>query len=230
MDLRSTVRATIERYGMLPRGTRVLLALSGGKDSLTLLHLLAELREPLGVELAAVHVETDTGCGAGIYERVLTGVCADLGVPAQRLRFPILAEAGDRLTCFYCAMRRRAALFALSVREGHDTLAFGHHLDDLAETLVMNALFHGNLSTMTPRAAFFEGGLRIIRPLACVRETETRAFVQALGLGTAVCGCPYSTDNVRAAVKRWLATANAAAPGVHDRLLGAMATLAGTAP
>jgi tRNA 2-thiocytidine biosynthesis protein TtcA len=225
MDLREAVRRAIDAYGMVPRGARVLLALSGGKDSLALLHLLAELRADLGMDLAAAHVETDTGCGAGIFERVLAGLCAGLGVPAHRVRFPILAEAGDRLTCYYCAMRRRAALFSLAVREGFDTLAFGHHMDDMAETLVMNAVFHGNLSTMTPRVAFFEGGLRVIRPLAFVREAQTRACVQELGLSTAVCGCPYSTDNVRAAVKRWLREVDETDAGAAERVFEAMRSL-----
>ncbi|MFH1531789.1 MAG: tRNA 2-thiocytidine biosynthesis TtcA family protein [Pseudomonadota bacterium] len=226
-ELGEEVLRGIREYEMIPPGSKVLLALSGGKDSLTLLHLLAAYREILGVELAAAHVETDTGCGAGVFDRVLRGVCDGLGVPLHRQGFPILAEAGDKLTCFYCAMRRRASLFRLAVDEGYGILAFGHHLDDMAETLVMNALFHGNLSTMTPKVAFFEGALTVIRPLVFVREARMAEYVAGLGLTTAVCGCPYSSDNVRAAIKDWLFTADQVAPGVPERLYGAMRSLGG---
>ncbi len=226
-ELRDEVLRGIREYDMIPSGARVLLALSGGKDSLTLLHLLAEFRETLGMELAAAHVETDTGCGAGIFERVLQGVCDGLDVPLYRQSFPILAKAQEKLTCFYCAMCRRASLFNLAVDEGYGILAFGHHLDDMAETLVMNAVFHGNLSTMTPKVAFFDGALELIRPLVFIREARLAEYVLGLGLSTAVCGCPYSTDNVRAAIKDWLFTADQVAPGVPERLYGAMRSLGG---
>ncbi len=225
--LRDEVLRGIREYEMVRPGGRVLLALSGGKDSLTLLHLLAEFRPTLDIELAAAHVETDTGCGEGVADRVLQGVCDGLGVHLYRQSFPILAEAGDKLSCFYCAMRRRASLFSLAVDEGYDTLAFGHHLDDMAETLVMNAVFHGNLSTMTPKVAFFEGALTVIRPLVFIREARLAEYVMNLGLSTAVCGCPYSTDNVRSAIKDWLYMADQVEPGVPERLYGAMRLLGG---
>ena len=227
--LREEVLRGIREYGMIPRGARVLLALSGGKDSLTLLHLLAGFREILEFDLAAAHVETDTGCGEGVADRVLQGVCDGLGVHLYRQSFPILAEAGDKLSCFYCAMRRRASLFSLAVDEGFGTLAFGHHLDDMAETLVMNAVFHGNLSTMTPKVTFFDGALTVCRPLVFIRESRLAEYVLNLGLSTAVCGCPYSSDNVRAAIKDWLYMADQVEPGVPERLYGAMRALGGRA-
>ena len=229
MELQDEVLKGIREYDMIPAGARVLVALSGGKDSLTLLHLLAGFRGDLGMELYAAHVETDAGCGEGIVERVLQRVCDGLEIPLHRQSFPILAEAGDRLSCFYCAMRRRASLFSLAVDEGYDTLAFGHHLDDMAETLVMNAVFHGNLSTMTPKLSFFDGKLTVIRPLVFVREARNAEYVAGLGLPTAVCGCPYSSDNVRAAAKDWLYMADQAAPGVPERLYAAMRNLGGRA-
>jgi len=228
-DLGEEVLRGIREYNMIPSGSRVLLALSGGKDSLTLLHLLAEYRAILGMDLAAAHVETDTGCGEGVFDRVLQGVCDGLEVPLYRQSFPILAEAGDKLTCFYCAMRRRASLFTLAVNEGYGVLAFGHHLDDMAETLVMNAIFHGNLSTMTPKVALFDGALTVIRPLVFIREARLAEYVAGVGLSTAVCGCPYSTDNVRAGIKDWLFTADQVAPGVPERLYGVMRSLGGRA-
>ena len=227
MELRDEVLRGIREYDMVPAGARVLLALSGGKHSLTLLHLLAGFREILGMELAAAHVETDAGCGEGVFERVLRGVCADLDVPLHRLFFPILEDAGETLSCFYCAMRRRAALFELAMSQGFGTLAFGHHLDDMAETLVMNAVFHGNLSTMTPKVAFFDGALTVIRPLVFIREARMAEYVAGLGLSTAVCGCPYSTDNVRAGIKGWLRSADQVEPGVPERLYAAMRALGG---
>jgi tRNA 2-thiocytidine biosynthesis protein TtcA len=223
--LKREVLRGIHEYTMIPSGARVLLALSGGKDSLTLLHLLAGFREELKMDLAAAHVETDAGCGEGIFEGVLKGVCEGLHVPLHHQSFPILAEAGEKLSCFYCAMRRRASLFSLAVDEGYDTLAFGHHLDDMAETLMMNAIFHGNLSTMTPKVTFFDGALTVIRPLVFIRERRLAAYVLGLGLSTAVCGCPYSTDNVRSVMKKWLHEVDEVKSGVPERLYGGMRSL-----
>ena len=222
VDLRDEMRRGIREYGMIPPGSRVLLALSGGKDSLTLLHLLAEARGDLDMALAAAHVETDADCGAGVFKRLLAGLCARLDVPLHRLSFRILADAGDRLSCSYCALRRRAALFRLAVDNGFDILAFGHHLDDMGETLVMNAVFRGNLSTMTPKVTLFNGALTVIRPLVFVREDHLAEFALDRGLSTAACACPWSKDNVRTAVKGWLREADAAAPGVQERLYDAM--------
>jgi len=228
VNLRDELRRGIREYGMIPAGSRVLLALSGGKDSLTLLHLLAEARLDLDMDLAAAHVETDADCGAGVFKRLLVGLCAGLDVPLHRLSFQILADAGDQLSCSYCALRRRAALFRLAVEEGFDVLAFGHHLDDMAETLVMNAVFHGNLSTMTPKVTLFDGALTVIRPLVFIREHHLGQFALDRGLNTAACVCPWYKDNVRAGVKGWLREADRAAPGVQERLYDAMRSLRGS--
>ena len=225
VELRDEVLRGSREYGMIPPGSRVLLALSGGKDSLTLLHLLAEARVELDMDLAAAHVETDADCGAGVFERLLVGLCAGLDVPLHRLSFQILADAGDRLSCSYCALRRRAALFQLAVENGFGILAFGHHLDDMAETLVMNAVFHGNLSTMTPKVTLFDGALTVIRPLVFIREDHLAEFVLERGLDTAACLCPWARDNVRGAIKGWLRGADATSPGVPERLFDAMRDL-----
>lgn len=224
-----SARQTILDYNMLRPGDKVLIALSGGKDSLTLLHILNWLRaDPqFNFELCAVHIETDASCGTGIFGGLLQGLCGELGVPIQHIYFPIIEDAGEQLSCFYCAMRRRAAMFNHASSNGFTVLAFGHHLSDMAETLLMNMSFHGNISTMTPAAEFFDGKLRIIRPLARVGESQTREFIHTMGLATAVCTCPFSSENIRSEFKKYIIETESEAPGLQTRLFQAMSDLGG---
>jgi tRNA 2-thiocytidine biosynthesis protein TtcA len=226
------VRDAVDDYSMIQAGDKVLLALSGGKDSLTLLTVLKELREARGndFELGAIHVETDASCGVGVFGSLLKGLCEENGIPIKYRYFPIIEDAGEKLSCFYCAIRRRASMFNYAVNAGYTTLAFGHHLSDMAETLLMNMSFHGNISTMTPTTSFFDGKLRVIRPLVYVHEEDTREFIADIGMGTAVCQCPFSSENIRSKFKTLLETLETENPGVRRRLFDAMQSLGGKSP
>jgi tRNA 2-thiocytidine biosynthesis protein TtcA len=214
----------VRSYEMFLPGERILMALSGGKDSLTLVGILGQLRlnGELNAHLEAVWVETDAGCGEGVLDGPAGALCRSLEIPLRHIRYDIIEEAGEKLSCFYCALRRRSAMFKMATDDGFNSLAFGHHRDDVAETLVMNMLFHGNISTMSPAVSFFGGKLRVIRPLALVDERETARWVAERGLAAVACSCPRSAENIRASVKEWLAEIETEAPGVGKRIFDAM--------
>ncbi len=226
--MKEKILGTIEKYEMFKPGDKVLIALSGGKDSLALVHMLGELRDEgrIAVSLGAVNVSTDAVCGVGIFQDLLRGFCSDRNIPVDRIYFPIIEDAGEQLSCFYCAMRRRAAMFEYASKRGYSVLAFGHHLDDMAETVIMNMVFNGNISTMSPTVEIFDGELRLVRPLADVREYETAALVQELKLQTAVCSCPFSSMNIRGTIKEYLTDREGEIAGVRENIVNAISQLA----
>ena len=199
---RKVARADRE-FGLLQEGDHVLVAVSGGKDSLVMLEVLARRLawHQVHYRLTACHVESGQcppTCG---YAAVLEEQCAELGVPlrvvqAERLDPPALAGGGPS-PCFLCSWRRRKALF-LSAREaGCNLVALGHHKDDLAQTLLLNLLWQGRHETMPVRRPMFGGELAIIRPLALVDESQVARVCRLGGLPVHTCTCPHASGSKR---------------------------------
>lgn len=204
-----TVSRTIRESGLLGAGDRVLVGVSGGKDSLVLLHLLAARQawRHERYELTACHVEdgvcTDD-CG---FTRTLEELCAGLDVPLRVVRertIPEPAELGGRSPCFVCSWRRRRLLFETAVAEGCSLLALGHHQDDLAETMLLNLLWHGRHETMPARRSMFGGRVTIVRPLADVQERDIRYLARIGELPVHGCTCAYAGDSKREVVAELL--------------------------
>lgn len=136
--------------------------------------------------------------------------------------FPILKEAEGRTDCFYCALRRRTALIKLAFATGFNAIAFGHHLDDLIETLLMNVIYHGNISTMPPRVGFFNGALKVIRPLCRVLEEQTRRYAANQTFVEPSYRCPGSQLSTRRETKEFIAKVEKLVPAVKQNLFGFM--------
>lgn len=190
--LRLVTRAIVD-YDMIRSGDRLLLGLSGGKDSLTLLHLLRHIRETAHVpfELGAATVDP---CIEGFDPSHLTAYVPSLGVPHFYRRQDIVGRArknmrGDSF-CAYCARMRRGVLYATAREHGYNVIVLAQHLDDLAESLMMSLFHGGRLQTMKAQYRIDAGDLRVIRPLVYVRERQTRAYAQASGLPVIVDNCP----------------------------------------
>jgi tRNA 2-thiocytidine biosynthesis protein TtcA len=161
-------------YGMIESGDRILVAVSGGKDSLSLLHLLREhtARAPIEYTLTALHVDMGT-CQSKV------GILSDY-FKQEHIPYHIVAtEIGQEVCgsedlpescCFHCSRLRRKMIFDTAREFGIRKVAFGHHRDDLIETCLINMFFAGNISTMLPRQDLFKGDLVLIRPLAYCRE------------------------------------------------------------
>ena len=187
--LRSLVGRAIQEYGMIREGDRVLVGVSGGKDSLTLLHILRLLqaKAPIRFELGAVTVDPQT---PEYNPRPLQHYFAQLGVTHFYESQPIVATArqcmlgkargkGVKVSiCAFCARMKRGMLYSCLRREGWNVLALGQHADDLCESLLMSAMHNGCLRTMKANYTVAQGDIRVIRPLLYVRERMTREFAQ----------------------------------------------------
>lgn len=220
----------IADYRMIRTGDRLLLALSGGKDSLSLLHVLLALRarSPVRFELAAATVDP---CIEGFDPSYLKDYVPSLGIPYFYERQHIVERAADTMHgdsfCAYCARMRRGILYAAARREGYNVLVIGQHLDDLAESFLMAAFHNGRLRTMKANYVIDAGDLRVIRPFIYVRERQTRDFASRAGLPAIVDNCPacFRLPTRRLGMKALLAEQEKSFPTLFDSLLSAMRPL-----
>ncbi len=206
-EIRSLVGRAIHRYGLIQDGDRILVGVSGGKDSLALLHLLKERKKrvPIHYELVAVHI--DLGFDRGRAEALRDYF------EKEGLEYHIeYTEIGKKANsaenrenpCFLCAWERRKKLFQLAHRFECKKVALGHHKDDIIETLLLNIFYSGEISTMLPLQSLFKGKMTLIRPLCLVEEKKIERFAKALHLPFGPSGCPHSGKTKRREVKEMI--------------------------
>jgi len=195
----------VHRYGMIQDGDRVLVAVSGGKDSLVLAHFLAERRRRVPIEYALVAVHLDMGYDRPEQKAALKAFLQALEVEAwfEDTDYARVAHTdfNRENPCFLCARLRRRHLFQLAERFGCRKVALGHHRDDLNVTLLMNIFYSGEISTMLPSQDFFGGALTVIRPLALVPENKIARLARDLALPVAENACPSAGRSKREEVK-----------------------------
>jgi tRNA 2-thiocytidine biosynthesis protein TtcA len=224
---KKTTRA-ITDYGMIEDGDRVMVALSGGKDSWALMQILDVLRQraPIGFSLVAVTVDS----GYEEYRHdLIRDTCAARGWESRIEHTTIgsvmddLLDAGDT-PCSLCARLRRGVLYRLADEVGATKIALGHHLDDFVETLLLNLFFGGALKAMPAKLVSDAGRHLVIRPLAYVTESEARAYARQSGLPIVGCCCPACGDLSlqRQRVKRLLMDLEREHPGVKQSMLTAL--------
>lgn len=190
--LRPVGRA-IADYAMIRNGDRVLIGLSGGKDSLSLLHILLHLQRhaPVRFEIGAITVDPLVD---GFDPSPLQAYVAGLGVPYHFVREPIMERAQAHMQndsyCSWCARMKRGTMYAAARAHAYNVLALGQHLDDLAESFLLSAFHGGRLQTMKAHYHNDAGDVRIIRPLVYTRERQLRAFSEAAGLPVIRDNCP----------------------------------------
>ena len=195
-------------FGMLSDGDKVLVAVSGGVDSLVNAWVLQMWRQkaPISYTIEAVYVDngfggTDT-VGPTPAERIREQL-ARFSIPLTVLdAWPV--KDGEERSCYSCARNRRTQLFNYARRHGCKKLALGHHKDDLIETFFINVLYSGNISTMVPRQDLFGGNLSIIRILAYIEKYDVVAIAEKLGLCPVENLCPLSGNTHRDKVRTML--------------------------
>jgi len=214
----------IHDYCMIKKDDRICVAVSGGKDSLTLLKLLSlrTLKISLGYSLIAVHIETDFKCKGCIHKETIKKIFDEWGIAGIFSKISVLNSKSKKgITCFWCSWNRRKAIFEIAGKFNCNKIALGHHKDDVIETMLLNLLFNGEISTMNPKQAIFNGRFEIIRPLCYAEKKEITAYALTAGFPDCFCSCPNAFISKRKFVKDFIDEAAKLSPGIKTNIFRA---------
>jgi tRNA 2-thiocytidine biosynthesis protein TtcA len=198
------VGKTIRKYNLIEQGDRILVAVSGGKDSLTLLKLLHDRKGfyPNQYEIMALHVVSNLDCQGSADAVQLERYLQEKGYPYRFVKMDI--EPDRKGSSYWCSRNRRRVLFDTASKMGYNKIALGHHRNDVIETFLLNIFYHAEISSMLPRQELFGGRLTIIRPLYHIPESDTRHFSKLYGFPAVSCRCPVDGEMKREMFKRIL--------------------------
>ena len=228
---KKVTRAIVE-HGLIEDGDRVMVGLSGGKDSWALIEILDVLRKRAPIRFSLVAVNVNSG-----YERfrhdLVTEACAQRGWECRVEHTTIGAVIDDVLDdgdtpCSLCARLRRGVLYRMAAEVGATKIALGHHLDDFIETVLLNLFFQGALKAMPARLVSDSKKHVVIRPLVYVTEAEARSYTQEVGLPVIGCCCPACGDLSlkRQRMKRLIAELEVEHPDIKHSMITALGNVA----
>ncbi len=218
------VRRCVEDYKMIEPGDRIAVGVSGGKDSLALLVLLAELKKYNHIPFALEAITIDMGLGMDFSG--IEALCKKLEVPFNLVKTeigPVIFEyRKERNPCSMCAKMRRGALNQALLDRGLNKLALGHHYDDAVETFMMSLLYEGRISCFQPVTNLDRSGVIQIRPMLYIHEQTVDNFVTRIGLPVLENRCPVDKQTKREEIKDLVYELSARYPDLKDRIFGAM--------
>lgn len=231
--LLSRVRSCVDRYSMIEDGDRIAVGVSGGKDSLTLLCVLSELRKfyPKKYDLCALMLDmgfdaSETIGAAPSDTSEIAELCSRLGVEFHvkrteiaRVIFDVRKESNP---CSLCSRMRRGSLHDLAKEYGVNKLALGHHFDDAAETVMLNLFFEARIGCFSPVTYLSRKDLTMIRPLLLTEERDIKTFVKKASLPVMKSPCPMDKTSERAKMKDMLHAFDREHRGLYTRIVGAI--------
>src|ERR671915_2451826 len=240
MSYRSPLEARIAKkttkaitdFNLIEDGDRIMIGLSGGKDSWALLQALDVLRKKAPIDFTLVSVNVDSGYKEYKHD-LIARTCAERGWQL-RIEHTTIGEVMDDLLeanatpCSLCARLRRGVLYRIAKEVGATKIALGHHLDDFIETLLLNLFFAGALKAMPARLVSDNGEHVVIRPLVGVTEAEARQYAKERSLPIISCCCPACGDQTlqRQRIKRLIAELEVEHPEIKSSMIRALANVA----
>ena len=226
--LAKKVTRAITEHGLIEDGDRVMVGLSGGKDSWALMEILDVLRRRAPIEFSLVAANVNSGY-TDFRHDLVTSACADRGWECRVEHTTIGAIMDDILDdsdtpCSLCARLRRGVLYRLAAEMGATKIALGHHMDDFVETALLNLFFQGSLKAMPARLVSDNKKHVVIRPLVYVTEAEARAYTQEVGLPVIGCCCPACGDLSlkRQRIKRLITELEMEHPDIKNSMITAL--------
>lgn len=225
--LLSLTRAAVDKYNMIEAGDKIAVGVSGGKDSLALLYVLAKLRDfyPKPFSLLAVTLDYQFNGVAEDYAGI-EALCKELKVEyivrRTNLWEVIFETRKEKNPCSLCAKMRRGLLHDTAVANGCNKVALGHHLDDAAETFLMNLLNGGNIGCFSPVSYLSNKKLYLIRPLIFAYEKDVAAAARRAELPVVKSRCPMDKGSNRQSMKELLDALEKDYPAVRKKIVGAL--------
>lgn len=221
----SHMRKAIEEYQMIDDGDKIAVCLSGGKDSITLLHAFKALQRfyPKKFDIIAISIDP----GFEFFDtQLLQDICDNVGVPlfiekshAQEIVFDIRKEKNP---CSLCANLRRGIINSVAIREGCNKIALGHNQDDALETFLLNLLYTGSIGTFSPVSYMDRSKITLIRPLIYATEKDTRGFVRRNNINVMPKACPMDGFSKRETMKQQIFAWQKDIPTIRANLFGAI--------
>ena len=221
----SHMRKAIEEYKMIEEGDKIAICLSGGKDSITMLHAFKSLQKfyPNNFEIIAISIDP----GFEFFDtEFLKSICDNLEIPlyieksnAKEIVFDIRKEKNP---CSLCANLRRGVINSIAIREGCNKIALGHNQDDVLETFLLNLLYTGNISTFSPVSYMDRSKITLIRPLVYTPEKEINRFIRKNNFSVMPKVCPMDGTSKREDMKQLIFTLTKDIPMVRANLFGAI--------
>jgi tRNA 2-thiocytidine biosynthesis protein TtcA len=228
---KKTTKAIVD-FEMIEPGDRIMVGLSGGKDSWALLQMLDVLRQRAPVPFSLIAVNVDSGYKEFKHD-LIAKTCEEHGweYRIEHTGIGILIEDildADQTPCSLCARLRRGVLYRIAKQVGATKIALGHHMDDFIETLLLNLFFAGSLKAMPAKLVSDDGEHVVIRPLAYVGEDEARLYTKECGLPIIGCCCPACGDLglQRQRAKKLIMELEIEHPGVKQSMLKALGNVA----
>ncbi len=197
----------LHRYDMISDGDRILVGVSGGKDSLAMMRLLNERRAriPVDYQLFAVYIDLGFPDDFGAELQSYAENCG-YSIRVEHTDYGVISHGPENREnpCFLCSRLRRKRLFEIAAETGCNKIALGHNKDDIIETVFINMCYAGEISTMKPKQSFFGGEFDIIRPLAFCDEDSIRLFARECAFPDFINPCPTATSSKRLEIKKLL--------------------------
>ena len=221
----SHMRKAIEKYNMIEENDKIAICLSGGKDSITMLHAFKALQRfyPKKFDIIAISIDP----GFEFFDTdFLQNMCNELEIPlfidksnAKEIVFKIRKEKNP---CSLCANLRRGIINSVAIREGCNKIALGHNEDDVLETFLLNLFYTGSINTFSPVSYMDRSKITLIRPLIYTSEKDTRRFVRKNNLEVMPKVCPMDGTSKREDMKQLIFTLTKSIPMIRANLFGAI--------
>ena len=210
-------------YNLIQKGDRILIGASGGKDSTALVQYFSQRakRPDCGFEYMAVNIQSDF---APPFPEEIKKLFDKWQVPFESLNINISARVkeGQKMSCWWCSTQRRTELLKYAMEHGYNKIALGHHLDDVLETLLMNALNKGEFSTMIPSLQYENYPVTIIRPLTYIAEDRIIKYAKKEGFASFTCTCNFQDNSTRKEAKKKLKLLTGGDVEAKERLFTAL--------
>lgn len=224
-SLRRKIGKAISQWQMISENDKILVGLSGGKDSLILLHALHDLkrRSPVKFSVSALTVRLK-----GLEISPLQEYCSSQNIPYTVIEqdiIGIIEARHEKSPCSFCANMRRGIISSWASENGYNKLALGHTLDDAAETFFMNLLHSGRAKSFQPKALMTRTGVTVIRPLVLSTESAVVDEVKRLGLPVVESPCPFSGHTERQRIREYISELRKDIPDLYGKILHALQNL-----